>query len=108
MRGGMDKILVGCQHWKCVADTKLREQGVYGADLNARATALVAQFGGPDVVLPIWIEKWQRTKSSDFFLARARPGESLQQFLQNQAGGDDGVAVFERLAQRKDLGHRRH
>ncbi len=68
---------------------------------------MVAQFGGVDVVLPMWIEKRQRTKSFDDVFACARPRESLKQFLQNQPSGDEGVAALERLAQRKDLVRRK-
>jgi hypothetical protein len=41
-----------------MTDAQLGEQGVDGANLQARTTASVAQFSGINVVLSIWIEKW--------------------------------------------------
>ena len=54
MRGRMDKVLVGREQRQRVAYTKLRKQGIASADLNARAPALVTQFRGLDVILPVW------------------------------------------------------
>ena len=53
VRCHMDKVLVGRQQRQSVADTEMDKQGVHGADLGARATALVTQFGGVDVILPV-------------------------------------------------------
>ena len=46
-----------------MADAKLCEQGVYGADLHAGTSATVAQLGGVDMVLPTWNKQRQGANS---------------------------------------------
>ena len=103
----MNKVLVGCQQCEPVANAELGKQGVYGAELDTRAPASVAQFGGIDVVLPIRNKQRQRSEPFDDVFARPGPRKSLQEFLQDHAGGDYCVAVLQRLPKRKHLGSRK-
>jgi hypothetical protein len=57
-RDDSDKILICRQEYQRMTDAQLGEQGVDGANLQARTRASVAQFSGINVVLSIWIEKW--------------------------------------------------
>ena len=90
-----------------MADTKLGKQSVYRAYLHAGAATMVAQFSGIDVVRSIRPKTRQRAEAINDVFARARPGKSLQQFLQNQPSGDDHLTAFEGLVQFYNLGDRR-
>ena len=88
-------------------DAQLGKQGVNSAYLQAGATASVAQIGSFNVVLSLRIEKRQSCKPLDDILAGARSGESLQEFLENQASGDNGFAPLKGLPQGNDFDNRR-
>ena len=75
-------------------DAELREKGVDCANLHAGATAVIAQFRGIDVILPVRSEERQGLEPVDDVFARAGSGESLQQLLQNHPCGDDEFAAF--------------
>jgi hypothetical protein len=88
-------------------DAQLGKQGVNSAYLQAGATASVAQIGSFNVVLPLWIEKRQSCKPFDDILAGAWSDESLQEFLKNQASGDNRFAALKGLPQSNDFDNRR-
>ena len=77
-----------------MADAKLREQRINGPDLHAGAAARIAQIGGGDVIVPIRREKGQRREAGQELCARPWAREALQQFLQDEAGGEDRLAAF--------------
>lgn len=87
-----------------MANAKLGKQGVYGADLNAGTTAAVAQIRCIDVVLALGHEQRQSGKALDDVPACARPGESLEKLLKNQACRYDDFASLQKPPQRLHLG----
>ena len=97
---GQNEIVVGRQERKLVADAELREHGVDRADLQTGPATAISQFRGIDVILPVRRQKRQGCEPVDDVFTRPRARESLQQFLQNQPRGQDGVATFEGIAQR--------
>lgn len=82
---------------------KLNEKGVDRADLNAAPATSVADLGRFDVVLPVGLEERERRHSLQELGARLRPAETLKQFLQDQAGGEDLIRPQQRMAQRQHL-----
>ena len=66
--------------------------------------AAIAQFCGVDVILSLGNKKWQGFESCDDVAARARTGESLQQFLEYQPRGHDNLATLKSPAQDLHLG----
>jgi hypothetical protein len=87
-----------------MTDAQLGEQGINGANLQAWATAAIAQFGSINVVLSIRIEKWQSGKSFDDLLAGTGTNESLEEFLEDQSGGDNYFAAVKGLPQSNNFG----
>src|SRR5205823_6673263 len=98
------KISVGRQHRQIVTNAKLRQQGVYRADLNAAAAASVAQLCRVDVIVPVGNQERQRRKPIQYPLASPRPGKALQKLLQNETGGEQCLAGFDRSNQFSHLG----
>lgn len=86
------KVSVGRQHRQIVTKAELRQQCVDRTDLNAAASASVAQFGRVHRVAPVGNQQRQRGKSIEDLRAVPRPGEALQKFLQNEAGSDEFLA----------------
>ena len=76
-------------------DAQLREQRVDGAELDAGPTAEVAQFRGPDVVLPVGLKQRKGGEPLDDLLLGLGSREALQQLLENQARGDDDIRTEE-------------
>ena len=64
----------------------MRNDGIYGADLDATATTDVAEVCRLDVIVSIWGEEWQSREPLDNLFTSLRSREPLQQLLQNQAG----------------------
>ena len=63
----------------------------------------VADFGGFNVVLSIWLDEAQRPEAVDQLAARLGPCKALKKFLQHKAGGKDLVAAIQSVAKRVDL-----
>ncbi len=61
--GDTAKIAVGCEHCQIMTNAKLGKQRVNGANLQSRTSTVVAQFGGRNVILPIWHQKRQCRKT---------------------------------------------
>ena len=99
----MQEVVVGREQGQVMTNAKLRQQRVDRAYLNAGPTTGVAQLRGVDVIMPIWADNWQRGKSLDDVLARARAGETLKQLLQNEARRDDHLVTPKGTAQREHL-----
>ena len=81
----------------------LREQGIDGADLDARSTAGVAEFSGSDMILTLRLKQRKRRESFDDQGACLGAGEALQEFLQDKACRYDDVCPQERLFELMDL-----
>lgn len=64
--------------------TKLRQQRVDGADLNAVTTTAVSETGGIDVVVAVSGEQRQGRKAIDDQLPRTRSRKALQKLLQDE------------------------
>ncbi len=79
-------------------------QGINGAELHAQTPAIVVQLRRVYVILAIRHQLRQGTETINDILARAWPGETLQQFLQNHVGRDNSVSTFKRLTQGKHCG----
>ncbi|MDZ4327933.1 MAG: hypothetical protein U1A73_23355 [Pseudomonas sp.] len=95
VRCGEFEVVVGAQQRQIVSNAKLSEQRVDCANLNTRSTAGIAKIGGCNMVVAIRLQQRKRREVLDDLVARLRPGESLQQFLQNQPGDDDDISAQE-------------
>jgi len=82
---------------------QLGEEGIDGANLHAGATAAVSQSRGVDVILPIWGDERQCRELLDYRVTRSRARESLQQFLQDEPGGQDHLVALQGVAQELDV-----
>ena len=107
MRRSQYEIVVGRQQGKLMANAELRQNGIDRAKLQTGATTAISEFRRIDVILAVGRQKWQDCESVDDVFARPRAGKSLQQFLQDQPGGQDSIATFEGIAQRRYLRGRR-
>jgi hypothetical protein len=105
MRRESGEVVIRGQECQPVAHTQLREQGVDSADLSARAAAQVPQVCRFYVILSVRNEKRQRSKALDDVLASFRPGESLEELLQDEAGGNYDFGPFEGSSQQVNLRH---
>ena len=98
------KITVCRQYRELEANAKLCQQGVDRADLKAVPSAGVSEIGGVDVVASIGNEKGQGGEAIDDRVSRSRSPEPLQEFLENEAGREDGFATSESPSQLLHLG----
>jgi hypothetical protein len=57
--------------------------------LQTSTPADIPETGRFDMIAPVWNDQRQCCKSSDYLVTRAGPRESLQQFLEDQAGRND-------------------
>ena len=94
----MDEVVVGRQQAEVMANAKLCQQSVDGADLNTCATAAVAQLSSVDVVLTVRAEQWQGGETFDDVPAGTWTRKALKQFLQHEPGGHDDLFAFECIA----------
>jgi len=83
---------------------QLRKEGVYRANLHARATAAISQFCGVYVILPIRDNERQGFESRDDVAARTWAGKTLQQFLEYQPRGDHDLATLKGATEDLHLG----
>ncbi len=83
-----------------MANAQLCKQRVNGAQLHTGAATAVAKLHGIHMILAVGHDQRQRAESLDDLRRGAGSGESLQQFLQYQAGGHDGLATRQRRMQR--------
>lgn len=104
MVGDATEICIGRQHRQLEADAELRKERVDRSDLDAPRTAIIAKIRGGDVVLAFRPQEWKRSESVDDRIASPGPSKPLEQFLQNQPGGEHGLGAPKRLPQSSDLG----
>ena len=96
------EVLVGGEQGEVVFDAQLRNQRIDGAKLHAATPACVAQLSGLDVSVACRNEQRQHLQALDEAGLILRPVKALQQFLQHDAGNDDGGAFLKCLAQDGD------
>jgi hypothetical protein len=75
------EIAVGREHRQIVTNAQLSKECVDRSNLRAGSTAVVAQFGGIDVIVPVGREERKRGKSTQYLGSRFATLESLKQFL---------------------------
>lgn len=97
------EVFIGREQRQPVAEAQLRDQRVDSADLSPCTPAAVSQVCGVDMVLPVGNEQRQGRKPLDDALSRARAGESVEQFLQNEARSHHDLAALQSTAQRLDF-----
>ena len=83
------KVLVRCQQLQAVTNAELGEQDIDCPELQTSSPADIPEACRFDVIAPVRHDQWQCRKSSDDLVTRAGPRESLQQFLEDQAGRYD-------------------
>jgi hypothetical protein len=101
------KVPIAGKHRQAVADAQLPQERVDRTNLNAAATAGVTQRRGFDVVRSIRDEEGKRGDPIQNLLACLWSGETLQRFLEHQAGRQDRFAVLNCLNQSRGLWSRR-
>ena len=104
MTSHSNEILIRCQQGHIIGDAQLGKYGVDRPYLESCAAAIVPQLGSVDMILALGKHARQRRKALDDVASGLRPCKPLQQFLQYQPGCRDGSALFERGAQRANLG----
>lgn len=80
-------------------DAKLRDYSIDGADLDAGAAAAIAQCSSIDMILAVRLQEGQHVEPVDDVLGGPRTGKSLQQFLEDKAGGHNRIATIESFSQ---------
>lgn len=85
-------------------NAKLDQKRINGADLHASTATAVAQFRRSDVIVAVRLQYGQRSETLDDLSPRFGAGEPLQQFLQDQSGGDHDITAEQRFLERMDFG----
>jgi hypothetical protein len=88
------EVIVGGKHRQVVAQAKLCQQRIDGADLNTGAPAVVSQLGRLDMILPVWDDQWQGGKPIKDLRACFGTRKSLQKLLQDESGCERLLARF--------------
>jgi hypothetical protein len=98
---GEFEVVVCAQERQIVPNAQLRKQRVDRADLHACSAARIAEISGCDMIFSIRQQQGKRCEALDDLCTGLRSGESLKQFLENQAGRDDDVGsqqgIFEQM-----------
>lgn len=95
--------MIGGQHRQFVPDAELRQQRVNRTQLNTGAATHIPQVRSVNMVTAVGHDQRQCGKSLYEILVCTRAGETLQQFLQYQSGGDNRFAAAQGRFQRRDL-----
>ena len=101
------KIGICGQHGQIMPDTQLRQKSIDRSDLHASASAAVPQLCCLYVIVPVGCDQRQCRKAFDDLRARFRSGKSLQQLLQDKAGGQKRLTALDATDQFPHLRHRR-
>ena len=80
-------------------DTKLCKQRINRADLDAGAAAPIAQLCSIYVILPVGHQKREGREPPQNLRACLRAGETLQQLLQHETGGENDMPTLKRADQ---------
>ena len=86
------EVAIGRQHDEVVPGAELRQDGVDRSNLDAAPSAGAADVGRRDVVLAIRDEEGQGSEALDDLVPCLRPGEALQEFLEDEPGREDRFA----------------
>jgi len=93
---GQREIMVGRQQLQLVANAELGEQCVNRADLNAGTPTPITQVRCTDMVVAIRNHERQRCEPCNDVSVSAGPGKALQEFLQHEPGGHNGLGATKR------------
>ena len=86
------EVTICRQQHKFVANAYLAYQRINGPNLDSGTATSIAKLGGIHVIRAIGNEQRQGLESLHDLLTGARTREPLQQFLEYQARGYDGLA----------------
>ena len=95
MAGSRPEILVRREQWQTVPNAQLSDQGIDRPDLNALAAASIPQRGRFNMVLGIGCDHRKHGEILDDCPFRFGSLEALEQFLQNDTGRHDKIALLE-------------
>lgn len=98
----MFKIPVGTEHHEVVSDTKLREERIDRSDLKAAAAAFIAKIRGGNVIFALRHDERQRSEPIEDLCSRLRAAETLEKFLENQAGRENRSLALKGVGQEVD------
>ncbi len=76
-----------------MSDTEFREEGVDGPDLDAAPSARVAECSRADVVPSRGHDQREGREAGHDRVSRLRAAESLEEFLEDDSGREDQVAL---------------
>ena len=102
--GDMPEVLVGGQQRQAILQAKLRVESIDRSDLDSPPSAGGAQFSGTDVRSTIRNEQRQRCKCLKNACSGTGTLEALQQFLEDESGGEQLVTGLKRTIQKSDFG----
>ena len=85
----MLEVTVGAEHRQVVPDTKLCEQSIDRPDLKAAPAAFIAKVCRGDMVFALRHDERQRSEPLKDLCPRLRAAESLEKFLEDQAGREN-------------------
>lgn len=98
------EVAITREELKLVTNTKLSDESVDRAHLNAFSPAQVPQFGCFDMILHVGCDERKNRKMPHDLIAGPGTLEPLQKFLEDQPCGEDGVTHLERPCEERDLG----
>ena len=104
MLGNPGEIRVAGEQRQLEANAELGEQGVDRPHLDPASSAVVAEVGGCDVIIPLWLQEGEGGEPLHDRFAGARSSEALKELLQDQAGREDGFAASQGSCELCDLG----
>ena len=90
------EILIARQQSQFIAYAQLRDQCVHRAKLYASPAAFIAQPGCRNVIVPVRLYEGEGAEARDYFRSCFWAAESLQEFLENQAGCDNDFRAGQR------------
>lgn len=91
--GSMCEILVGGEQDKLVLDAKLRDERIHRTQLHAATSARIAQLCCSHMSVARGLNQGQCLKVLEAAGLILGAVETLQEFLQHDAGDDDGIAI---------------
>jgi hypothetical protein len=100
------EIAVACQHRQVMSNAQLSQQGINRSNRQTTPAALVPQFGRGNVIVPIGHQQRHGGKSVENLISKLWARKPLQQFLENKACRNEGLAALYGLDQRHGLARR--
>ena len=93
------EVPVGTQHDELVPDAESGKERIDRTNLEAAAATVVAKVRCGGVIFALRHDQRQRSKSFEDLPSRFRAAESLKDFLENQASGEDRSFVPKSVGQ---------